>query len=281
MRYLQLQLADQFVTLEAVGELDCLDDVVRSLGDLPYQDSDQALGTVLQIELLNEDTWILRDLSDDSSQTVTMPGDLAYFLSDKIIHHFANLAEGGHCLHAACVAKGDNALIIPANSGQGKSTLTCWLLANGFDYVTDELVFVDDHGVLQGVPRLLQIKPTGTGAVFPLMQDSDAMIPGAHASGVPARAFGASVSDSSKLRLKAVLFPSYSADFDYCFEPVTRGEAAMQLMGTHVNARNLDAHGFRAMSQLAREVPGYKLEYGGFDCLPEDYVERLQELLAK
>ena len=51
-------------------------------------------------------------------------------------------------------------------------------------------------------------------------------------------------------------------------------------MANHVNARNLEGHGFKAMMQMIRNTNCYALEYGGFDCLPNDFSQQLKTLVA-
>lgn len=82
---------------------------------------------------------------------------MIYHLTDRIVFHLANNAKDVHCLHAACVAVGEQAIVIPANSGSGKSNFTSWLVANGFAYLTDKLILIDAQRKLEGVSRPIQM----------------------------------------------------------------------------------------------------------------------------
>ena len=44
--------------------------------------------------------------------------------------------------HAAALTWQSRGILLPAFTGAGKSTLTAWLLGQGFSYLTDELAFV-------------------------------------------------------------------------------------------------------------------------------------------
>ncbi len=45
-------------------------------------------------------------------------------------------------IHAAAISNGDKCIVLPAGSGSGKSTLTAALVQSGYQYCTDELVFL-------------------------------------------------------------------------------------------------------------------------------------------
>ncbi len=276
--YWAFEQAGHFVTIELQEDKALQETVRQSLGDMPFQVVSEPKGIILQVKT-SADGWSIIDTDDQQTREVQHAGDLAYFLSDKIIYHFANRITEGHCLHAACVAKGNNAIIIPANSGHGKSSLTCWLVANGFDYVSDELVVLSDEHTLSGIARPLQIKSSGINAIQPLLKDESTMMQGQIANALPAKAFGGKVTLSSELILRLMLFPHYQVEYGYSFESLKSSLAAMELMGTHVNARNLDAHGFKMMSQTARQIPSYSLKYGGFDHLPATFVGEIERLI--
>ena len=50
---------------------------------------------------------------------------------------------GEFAVHAGVVAAGDRVIAFPAQSGEGKSTMTAACLAAGFDYVSDEALCVE------------------------------------------------------------------------------------------------------------------------------------------
>ena len=87
--------------------------------------------------------WELNDRHAKIERKLKLDGDLIYHLTDRIVFHIADNAEGVHCIHAAAVAHGDGVLVVPARSGAGKSTFTAWLVHMGFDYLTDELILIN------------------------------------------------------------------------------------------------------------------------------------------
>jgi hypothetical protein len=55
-------------------------------------------------------------------------------------------ARGLQPLHAACLARNDDGVIVTGPSGSGKSTVALALLAAGYDYVSEDLVFLRGEG---------------------------------------------------------------------------------------------------------------------------------------
>jgi len=226
-----------------------------------------------------DDMWELVDHSNNLRRKLEQPGDVIYHLTDRIVFHIADKAENVHCLHAASVAKGAGALVVPANSGAGKSTFTCWLTAKGFEYLTDELILVDANGELEGIARPIQIKFHGLDAINHLLSKPELVQKGKYATALPVECLGGTPAEHSK-KLCAFVFPKYQKGAEFSFEKLSSADAGMRLMANHVNARNLEGHGFRAMMQLIRNTPCYSLEYGGFDTLPNDFSSQLNALLT-
>ena len=201
-----------------------------------------------------EGAWHLCDHSNNLQRKLKDSGDLIYHLTDRIVFHIADKAVDAHCLHAASVASGANALVIPANSGDGKSSFTAWLVANGFAYLTDELILIDNEQQVHGIARPIQIKSHGLKAVEHLFKDPSLVHAGKLANAVPVDALAGTVSDKDLHKLGLFIFPSYQLDASYKLTPLSSAEAGMRLMANHVNARNLEGHGFRKMMAIIRDL---------------------------
>lgn len=86
-----------------------------------------------------------------------LPALLAY-LDQLVIQRCPDL----FILHAAAVERGGVAVVLPAGSGTGKSTLAAALLVRGWRYLTDELTLIDPLTLqVHPFPRPLSIKQTG------------------------------------------------------------------------------------------------------------------------
>ena len=130
--------------------------VLAALSAMLPQQVSVAKGIKLVVST-EDDMWVLCDKSADLERKLKTPGDLIYHLTDRIVFHIADKSINSYCLHAAAVSYGELALLIPANSGSGKSSFTTWLVANGFDYLTDELILIDQDHQVSGVGRPIQI----------------------------------------------------------------------------------------------------------------------------
>lgn len=226
-----------------------------------------------------DDAWHIKDHAEGVSRKLTHSGDLIYHLTDRIVFHIADKSQNVHCLHAAAVAKNGCAIVVPANSGAGKSTFVTWLAHNGFDYLTDELILVDADRQIEGIARPIQIKLHGLDAIQPLLVEPSLVQPGKFANALPLESIGARISDQSKHRLSTIIFPQYKKGETYSLTKLSSADAGMSLMANHVNARNLAGHGFRDMMAIIRGTNCYSLVYGGFDTLPNDFAAQLESRL--
>ena len=252
-----------------------LEPMLQDLAALPVKKSS---GVRLMVEA-HEEGWRMRDKSSDIERKLRHAGDLIYHLSDRIVFHIADKASNVHCLHAAAVAVDGRALVIPAMSGSGKSSFTAWLVANSFDYLSDELILLSQCSVA-GISRPIQIKPHGAEAMAPLLLEGRKMIHGKLANALMPESLGGKICRAASPSLSMIIFPQYTKDSQFSFNRIPSAEAGMKLMANHVNARNLDGHGFREMMEIIRNTACYQLEYGGFDQLPADFEHQLKTILA-
>ena len=119
---------------------------------------------------------------------------LVYLLQAWIDAEVVDRVEHLVPVHAGVVGYGDRALLLPASSGGGKTTLVAALLERGARYVTDEIALFDEHGRVHPYPRPLMMRdgPRGLRPVSP-------------------SAFGAAV-ERAPLPVGAILFLGYRPD---------------------------------------------------------------------
>lgn len=89
-------------------------------------------------------------------------------------------ARGLQPLHAACLARDGNGVIVTGPSGSGKSTVALALLAAGYDYVSEDLVFLRGDGddlVACGFPDELGLTEDA-GSLFPALRELAVAPPG-------------------------------------------------------------------------------------------------------
>jgi hypothetical protein len=70
----------------------------------------------------------------------------------------AEHAENRVFIHAGVVGWKGKAIVIPANSFQGKTTLVRELITRGADYYSDEYAILDEDGLVHAFPRDLSIR---------------------------------------------------------------------------------------------------------------------------
>ena len=204
----------------------------------------------------------------------------ASILFDHVIHHLLFSRKNGVALHAGAVSWQGRTLLLPGRSGAGKSSLTAWLTANGCSYLTDELVFLPDDGSGRVIPfpRPLCIKPGSLAIVknmLPANLHGD-ILEDAQGAIIPHRLLNPHfiLTYASPLLF---FFPEYQSGQHVYAEKISKAQTASMLMTCNVNARNLIDHGFRQLTDLARSVPAWRINYSSFS----EFNSVLDTLLPK
>jgi len=205
-------------------------------------------------------------------------GDLPTFVMEIVLRGLVNGLTTAVALHAGAVAHNGKAALIAGPTGTGKSSLVAWLIGNGFDYLSDEiaLLFADETTIL-GLPRALVLKPGSIEEVLalPTYQGAGLVPAGEH---VMVRPRLTAPPETRSHVCGLIIFPHYEAGSRLRVESISPAQAALRLVGTNLNARNLADGGFRALTGFARQVPAMTVRYGGFDQL-QGTVDALARLL--
>lgn len=202
-------------------------------------------------------------------------GNLASALLGQTIYHLIDKSQGGLVFHAAAVSVRGRCLLLPGKTGVGKTTLAAWLVKRGFGYLTDELVYVP-FGSTEVRPfvRPLNIKKGARQSLGTQILDYEALtsqiLTATDVTLVPSSLLS-DASTFAGIRLGRIVFPQYQAATEFTFEPLSRAETGLGLMGCLINARNLLDHGFTEVTRLARDIPAFHLRYGDFAQL-EDWA---------
>ena len=83
------------------------------------------------------------------------------------IHGLHVIDRGGSMIHASAVANDkDHALAVIGQSGSGRSSVAVRLLAEGFDFISNDRIILDpplatDEVVVHGLPKLPRVNPGG------------------------------------------------------------------------------------------------------------------------
>ena len=201
-----------------------------------------------------------------------MLGNMGYSLADKNVD--------GLFFHSAGLSWQGRGILLPGASGAGKTTLTAWLVSRGFQYLSDEFIFIapNSHTMFPFTRPLNLKRPSRTvlKSVLDYEIYANQILTDFHADLVPPTLLGCAEPGGTP-PLELILFPNYDTQADqFSWHELSKAQTGMQLLQTVINARNLPQHGFFQATRLAKTVPAIKLRYSSFDQL--DYqIERYLE----
>ncbi|MEM1378051.1 MAG: glycosyltransferase [Pseudomonadota bacterium] len=207
---------------------------------------------------------------------------LPEYIMDLAIRGLITDMDDAVALHAGAVQLCDRAVLIAGPTGAGKSTTTAWLSSVGCGYLTDELVVLrqlNGQHMIDAFHRPLNLRRDVVDVL---------------------RAHGAFDDDWEQLacdgkvmvrvtepvapppcQVGALMFPRFNPAFQSAYlHPVSPSEAALQLLGTNLNGRNLADGGLGDLTRLVNDVPSFELRYGGVEQLDEDILDAFEGAIA-
>lgn len=183
--------------------------------------------------------------------------------------------------HAGVVDGPKGAILMSAESGGGKSTLTAALMEQGFRLLSDEFALLGlDEPVLHSYPRPVSLKNesipivrsiAGADWVSDVIEDSpkgDIAYRRARPEDIDAACRVAAP--------KLILFPSFEPGLSPMSQKLDPAEAIMRLIPASTNYSLLAEPAYRALVRLARETEAYEVSYGSLD----DSLRLINELYA-
>ena len=192
-------------------------------------------------------------------------GIIAHEILEATCFHLAGASTTGVVLHAAALMWEGCAVLFPGRSGSGKTTLSGFLGSQGFQYLSDELIYVASASLaIEAFARPLKIKEAGVKVLDRYLSFGDceartlrndgALLFAAHGERLP-----------SEIPATAIVFPEYAHGVPFQLNAVTPAHAGLTLMECLLNARNLPGHGFSEVTRLARSIPAVSLRYGSLE----------------
>ncbi|MBO0910450.1 MAG: hypothetical protein J2P13_01550 [Acidobacteria bacterium] len=135
-------------------------------------------------------------------------------------------------LHCACVARGENGLLLAGSSGSGKSTLALTLARAGFGYVSDDRTYCskwDGRLLAWGLPTRLKLRPSSAE----LLQDFRGREPTIAPNGEPAFQIDPDCQPDfdrvRQCRPRSIVFLERQEEEGFELEPLSAAEASLRL----------------------------------------------------
>ncbi len=173
-------------------------------------------------------------------------------------------------IHAAAVAHGRHAAILPAPPGSGKSTLCAALVNRGWRLLSDELTLIRlDTGQIMGLARPVNLKNASIDIIRAYAPDAFLTRPvndttkGTVALMAPPPASVAAVGEWADPAW--MVLPRYRAGSAPVLTPMGNGSAFMQLADNAMNYHVLGPRGFAAVGRLIDRCRSYGFEYSRLD----------------
>jgi hypothetical protein len=237
--------------------------------------------------------WVVQraDVNDQPGWELTIDGtrnaatESASSLVPALVQALNALAvpswDGVTC-HAGGVARGRDGIVLPADPGAGKTTLTAGLVRAGFSYLTDEAVaFRPGTATIEPFTKPLSIDP-GAWFLFPELE------PRANVGSddykkdqwqVPPDAFRPDAA-GHPCAARLVVFPSYTEGADTTLVPVGRAEALVDLAKNTFSFNQKSRAALDELAGVVRRVDCYRLTVGTLDAAVELVVQLAEDLTA-
>ncbi|MFO1420762.1 MAG: HprK-related kinase A [Candidatus Competibacteraceae bacterium] len=206
---------------------------------------------------------------DDGEPFEPFPRDTALpFLEWGLNWCVATRAHQYLMLHAGVVARKNQALILPAWPGSGKSTLSAALCQRGWRLLSDEFGLVrPKDGLLAPFPRLIALKNESIAVIRDFAPDAvlGPEYPKTRKGTVchlrpPAESIAR---DQEPAKPRWIVFPQFKAGASMSLRSVEKTEAFVTLSGHSFNYDLIGLRGFKALTGLIDSCDCYRFEYGG------------------
>ena len=183
-------------------------------------------------------------------------------------------------LHAAVLAKGDAAVLMPAAPGSGKSTLCASLALSGWRLLSDELAMIDPATLdVLGLARPINLKNASIEIIQRRYPDAVLNTPipdtkkGTVAHVRPPLA--AAEAHRQPARIRWILTPRYDEHTVCAPTGLAPRDAMASLIDNAFNYDVLGEAGFRAASRIVAESHAFTLRYSDLDAAHAWIAEHL------
>ncbi|MDF0665610.1 MAG: hypothetical protein P0119_05975 [Nitrospira sp.] len=196
----------------------------------------------------------------------TMHTNLIEYLFHRALSELLRY-RGLYTIHATAVEKHGHGVLIPGNSGRGKTTCSISLLRSGYRYLSDDHPWIRDAGThVEVLPFPIEISVTETTIAFfqELLDAPDHVLQ----SGSPKRSFHAENLYPNSLgdccQPAVVLFP-HMVDAPHSHLELLPKSRAMELLlpqALLVYDPEVARREFKVLAKLVQQVDCYRLHFG-------------------
>jgi energy-coupling factor transporter ATP-binding protein EcfA2 len=218
-----------------------------------------------------------------SRDMLRFPYHIRYEVLEFAVYVLASRVQGLVPLHAACVGRAGQGILLLGPSGSGKSTLSLHCLLQGLDFLAEDSVLVRPDGLLAtGVANFLHVRPdslrfldkAGQAAVTRSTSRVIRRRSGVEKFEIDLRHPGYRLA-TAPLRIGAVVFVSpRSADVATILTPIRKTRLTQQLEAAQRYAANQP--GWSDFSRQVSRLPAFELRRGSH---PLQAVAALEKLL--
>jgi hypothetical protein len=164
--------------------------------------------------------------------------NLLELLESKVRITIAEHAVGKVFLHAGVVSVGGKAIVIPAQSYQGKTTLVAELVRQGAVYYSDEYAVLDENGYVHPFPKWLSVR----GVVEEFVQTD-----------LPVEEFGG-VAGTEPVPVALILITEYKKGARWKPVKLSRGQGIMEILPHTIPIRNKPEFTLNVLNNVAERA---------------------------
>jgi hypothetical protein len=185
--------------------------------------------------------------------------------------------------HAGVVSRDGKALLLPAPSASGKTTLVAGLVRAGCSYLSDELAQIDPStGEVLPFPRALAMGPRSIELFDGLAGRLPAELeePSSPKRYVRPDDLRADSLSDGPAPVRAIAFPTYAADSLTKLEPISRGQAVISLIANSFNFVHVGASALELLASVVSGAVVYRLPFSDLAEAVEIAMSLLDDVVA-
>ena len=209
-----------------------------------------------------------RFLLDAADPFLPLPADQAAPLFEWGLNWcMATRPLGYLVVHAAVIARGDDALVLPGFPGAGKSTLCAAMtFVEGWRLLSDELAILSpESGLLQPNPRPISLKNESIDIVgrFPGTSIGPRYADTRKGTVAHVAAPAQSVASADRpARCRWIVFPRFAPGIEPVAEEISRAEAFARIAEQSFNRDRMGEAGFHALCAMLDAARCFEIDYG-------------------